>query len=82
MKRICECDEFPHEIGLFLGYPPEDVRGFIEEGAAKCKCTGCWKVYGDVERAQKLFAAYKKCTAVYQKQHAQGKSIEQLTVAD
>ncbi len=29
-KRIQNCDNFPHEIGLFLGYPPEDVRGFIE----------------------------------------------------
>ena len=24
--------EFPHEIGLLLGYPPEDVSGFIENG--------------------------------------------------
>lgn len=80
MKRICECDEFPHEIGLFLGYPPEDVRGFIEEGAAKCKCTGCWKVYGDEELAVKTFAKYRKCTDVYCAQHAKGTSIERLTV--
>ena len=30
MGRLqCQKDGFPHEIGLFLGYPPEDVRGFI-----------------------------------------------------
>ena len=23
-------ETFPHEIGLFLGYPEEDVQGFIE----------------------------------------------------
>ena len=28
-SRVKQCPEFPHEIGLFLGYPPEDVRGFI-----------------------------------------------------
>ena len=30
-KRIRSGEPFPHEIGLFLGYPPEDVRGFIEQ---------------------------------------------------
>ena len=25
--------DFPHEIGLFLGYPPEDVCGFMENKA-------------------------------------------------
>ena len=25
--------EFPHEIGLFLSYPPEDVQGFIDHHA-------------------------------------------------
>ncbi len=81
MKRLGECDEFPHEIGLFLGYPPEDVCGFIENKAEYCKCVGCWKVYGDAEAAQKLFAKYKKCTAVYCDQYAKGKSVERLTVA-
>ncbi|MBQ3192542.1 MAG: DUF3793 family protein [Oscillospiraceae bacterium] len=73
--------EFPHEIGLFLGYPPADVCGFIEQGPDCCKCTGCWKVYSDVEGAQKKFAQYKKCTRVYQDQWAKGKDIERLTVA-
>ena len=26
-------DVFPNEIGLFLGYPAEDVKGFMEEEA-------------------------------------------------
>lgn len=81
MKRIGECEEFPHEIGLFLGYPPEDVCGFIENKAEGCKCVGCWKVYGDADAAQKLFAKYKKCTEIYCTQHAKGRSIERLTVA-
>lgn len=73
--------DFPHEIGLFLGYPPEDVRGFMENKAARCKCVGCWKVYGDEDAAKKKFAQYKKCTQVYCDLWAKGKEIERLAVA-
>lgn len=79
--RLSENEEFPHEIGLFLGYPPEDVRGFIENRARGYKCVGCWKVYGDEECAKKKFAKYKKCTDIYCSLWAAGKSIERLTVA-
>ena len=81
MKRLKESEEFPHEIGLFLGYPPEDVCGFIENRACNCKCVGCWKVYGDEEAARQKFAQYKKCTRIYCEQWAKGKAIERLTVA-
>lgn len=81
VERIRSSQEFPHEIGLFLGYPPEDVKGFVENKACGCKCVGCWKVYGDVEKAQKTFDLYKKCTNIYCAHHANGKSIERLTVA-
>lgn len=74
-------EQFPHEIGLFLGYPAEDVKGFIENGAKGCKCTGCWKVYGDEEKAKTLFATYKRCTEDYLRYFRQGNIIEQLTVA-
>ena len=80
VKRLCEYEEFPHEIGLFLGYPPEDVYGFIENKADNCKCVGCWKVYGDAEAAQKTFAKFKKCTDVYWEQFTKGRTIEHLTV--
>lgn len=81
MQRLSSSEEFPHEIGLFLGYPPEDVSGFIENKAGGSKCAGCWKVYGDVDAAQKIFAKYKKCTDVYCTQLSKGKSVERLTVA-
>ena len=66
---------------LFLGYPPEDVCGFMKNKACNCKCVGCWKVYGDEEAAKKKFAQYKKCTQVYSDQWANGTDIERLTVA-
>ena len=47
IHRLRSEGEFPHEIGLFLSYPPEDVLGFICNRACNHKCVGCWKVYGD-----------------------------------
>lgn len=82
MKRLKTNEDFPHEIGLFLGYPPEDVCGFIENGAANCKCVGTWKVYGNEAQARETFEKYKKCTRVYCNHFAKGSSIEHLTVAD
>lgn len=81
MRRFAECDEFPHEIGLFLGYPPEDVCGFIANKACGYKCAGYWKVYGDEEKAKKTFAMFEKCTRCYCRQHAKGTGIERLAVA-
>ena len=81
IKNLGENEEFPHEIGLFLGYPPEDVLGFIDNKAGGCKCVGCWKVYGDVDEAQKTFEKYKKCTELYCAMFAKGRSIERLAVA-
>lgn len=81
LRRFAECDEFPHEIGLFLGYPPEDVCGFIANKACGYKCAGYWKVYGDEEKAKKAFARFEKCTRCYCQQHAKGTGIERLAVA-
>ncbi len=81
IRRLQQNQDFPHEIGLFLGYPAEDVRGFIENEAAGCKCVGCWKVYGDEKAAKKKFALYKKCTRIYCQRFAQTHDIERLTVA-
>lgn len=80
-KRLQDSDEFPHEIGLFLGYPSEDVLGFIRNKAQNFKCCGVWKVYGDEEKAQQTFALYKKCARIYHEQWTRGKDIERLTVA-
>ena len=79
-KRLRAREDFPHEIGLFLSYPPEDVRGFICHQGKCSKCTGCWKVYGDEAAAKERFAAYKTCTADLCQRHADGDSLEHLTV--
>lgn len=56
---ICGNGEFPHEIGLILGYPAEDVRGFIDNNGRNFLYTGYWKVYKDVDNKVKLFEKFK-----------------------
>ena len=81
-KRIRSSGDFPHEIGLFLGYPPEDVRGFIEHRECDLKCVGCWKVYGDAAKAQKTFRLFRKCSELYRQRYTDGTPIERLIVAE
>lgn len=85
LSRLCQRLEeqggFPHEIGLFLGYPLGDVEGFIQNQGQNCKCAGCWKVYCNELEAQKRFARIQKCRKVYARLWAQGRSVWQLTVA-
>ena len=82
IERLRAYDEFPHEIGLFLSYPPEDVKGFIEHHAADFKYAGLWKVYGDERQARQTFAKYKKCTQVYCERWQSGSGLDKLAVAD
>ncbi len=70
--------QFPHEIGLFLGYPPEDVQGFMKDCRAGVKCVGCWKVYGNEERSRRLFDRYKRCTERFCSRMESGETLEEI----
>lgn len=80
-KRICEAQGFPHEIGLFLGYPPEDVEGFMEYGGRNYKLNGYWKVYSDEYRARTLFERYTKCRDAVCRRLMSGYTLGQLFAA-
>lgn len=79
--RLAGLEGFPHEIGVFLGYPLDDVIGFIRNNGRNCKCAGCWKVYCDECEAVRTFARFKKCESVYMRLWEQGRTVRQLTVA-
>ena len=79
IHRLKNLNTFPHEIGLFLGYPAVDVRGFIQHG--ECKYTGLWKGYeSDMEQAKRLFARCRHCTEAYLQRNQEGWSLSRLTV--
>ena len=80
-KLIHKLDDnkvFPHEIGLFLGYPPVDVLGFINN--KECKFVGFWKVYENENKAKKIFLKYQNCIDNYSFLYKNGNSLESLTV--
>ncbi len=80
-KRLNQSDGFPHEIGIFLGYPLEDVTSFIDQGGRNCVLCGCWKVYHNACQAQKTFDKFDHCRKVYTRLYQNGWSVERLTVA-
>lgn len=78
--RFCRDEEFPHEVGILLGYPLCDVIEFIQNKGENYSCSGCWKVYGDPIAAKQYFNVLKKCTAVYKRKYDKGTPLLQLTM--
>ncbi|MCD7825976.1 MAG: DUF3793 family protein [Clostridiaceae bacterium] len=67
--------EFPHEMGLFLGYPIEDVIGFIEHKGKDFKHSGYWKVYGNVREKISLFWQFDRAQELLIGQVSKGGSV-------
>lgn len=63
----CARPAYPHEVGLLLGYPLEDVQGFM--AGAHETCRGPWKAYGDAGTARRRFGRLAlheaRCQALY-----------------
>ena len=78
--RLRTQPEFPHEIGVFLGYPLRDVIGFIENHGRNFTCCGFWKSYGDPAEMQVCFACYRRCIQTYVTMFEQGIPLERLAV--
>ena len=57
------------------------MQGFIENHAANYKRIGMWKVYGDEEKAERLFERFRRCTESYCRSMQRGLGLEQLAVA-
>jgi len=58
-SRFCNM-EFPHEIGVFLGYPVKDVRGFINRSESSVLVDkGLWRVFGDPSESLQLMRQYR-----------------------
>ncbi|MCK4519166.1 MAG: DUF3793 family protein [Candidatus Omnitrophica bacterium] len=68
-KRFCTFDKsdplFPHEMGIFLGYPLKDVKGFIEKGTLPLTATGRWQVFGAPEESKRLMRMRNKAEKVF-----------------
>lgn len=70
----------PHEIGVFLGYPIDDVLGYIAHEGKDYVCLGCWKAYSDPEGARRMFRILKICRRMCEDCHSRGIPLERLAV--
>lgn len=73
-----EKNSFPHEIGVFLGYPLDDVKGFIENKGRGYVASGYWKVYTEPERKKKIFRNYDKATDTVLRKMRDGLAMEEI----
>lgn len=70
--------EFPHEIGVFLGYPPQDIAAFCRHRGQHYLIDGYWKVYQNVQEAHAIFCRYDRCRNSLCRHIDRGLSIRQL----
>lgn len=75
LKSRMDMKNFPHEIGAFLGYPKDDVVGFIENKGKNYTYCGYWKVYGNREVAIKTFSLYDKIKSIVLSQLNTGRNL-------
>lgn len=75
---IDQGEGFPHEMGLLLGYPVEDVEGFIEHKGHKFLYSGYWKVYGNVPAKKALFENYENAKETIIQLLAKGMEIRSI----
>ena len=71
-------ERFPHEIGLFLGYPPHDVEGFIRYGGQNFRQCGFWKVYDNEKAVMHLFHCYAACIRKIYDSLQEGASLQSM----
>ena len=77
-KQLAGNSQFPHEAGVILGYPPEDVEGFLRHRGKNCKMSGYWKVYGNETEAKALFEQFTRCRETLCSLVAGGATIAEL----
>lgn len=71
----------PHELGVFLGYPIEDVKDFMECSKKKCITCGYWKVYNNENKAKTIFKLFDTVKDFTISNIIEGKRAEHLSVA-
>ncbi len=77
-RRFSNSSDFPHEIGLFLGYPPEDVIAFEQYKGQNFQLCGYWKVYTNPQSAKQLFYRYDRCREAVCRRLEQGATITKM----
>ncbi len=70
--------EFPHEVGVFLGYPICDIKGFLENKGERYLHSGYWKIYGNLEETRKKFLSYDEARETAIDEFLSGRELESI----
>ena len=81
LRERFRTERCPHEVGIFLGYPAEDVAGFIANNGMNALASGIWKVYSDTERAGAIGKKWMDCRRKYMECFRMGMDISRLCVS-
>lgn len=81
LRAALKRDMFPHEIGVFLGYPLRDIYSFINHRDDGCLLIGEWRVYHNPEEAEKMFCRFKSCRNALVRKISEGRTLAQIFCA-
>ena len=70
--------EFPHEVGVFLGYPICDIKGFLENKGERYLHSGYWKIYDNLEETRKKFLSYDEAREIAIDEFLSGRELESI----
>lgn len=71
---------FPHELGVLLEYPVEDVEGFIANQGQNSLTARYWKVYHNRQEAERVFRMYDEAKEQTLQEIMEGSSLREVTV--
>ena len=73
--------EFPHELGVLLGYPVGDVQGFIDNRGENSLTSRYWKVYQNPKEAERIFDLYDRVKEQALKEIMCGRTLSHVAVS-
>lgn len=77
-RYLSDKKSFPHEMGILLGYPVEDVLGFMHHQGENYLYCGYWKVYGRLDDKLRMFQAYEDAREIIMEALSKGNNIAQV----
>lgn len=73
--------EFPHELGVLLEYPVEDVEGFIRNRGENSLAARYWKVYHNPQQAERKFRVYDAAKEQALTEIVSGSALDEVAIS-
>lgn len=70
--------KFPHEIGIFLGYPVCDIKGFLNNKGEDYLYSGYWKIYDNLEETKGRFLSFDEAREIAIEEFLCGRDLKSI----